>query len=334
MKKLVVAIAVGIFLLFSVTLCLYLDLNLYATRPAASDGADQVVTIPAGQDFGSITSRLRAAGLIQSPLKFRWLARLKGYDKRVQAGEYVLTAAMTPLAILEVLVAGEVRLHRLTVPEGYDLRQIAGLVEAAGLARGDSFMEAASDGSLARALDIEAESFEGYLFPDTYLFPRSITPQKIITTMVNRFWSVFKPQWAARARELDFSIHEIVTLASIIEKETGAAFERPLIASVFHNRLRRNMRLETDPTVIYAIDNFDGNLTRKHLNTPTPYNTYIIRGLPPGPIANPGLASIEAALFPAETPYLFFVAKQDRTHYFSSNLAEHNRAVRKYQLGK
>jgi UPF0755 protein len=152
--------------------------------------------------------------------------------------------------------------------------------------------------------------------------------------MVNRFHSVFSEEWKKRAAELGFTVHKIVTLASIIEKETGSPKERPLIASVFHNRLKKRMRLESDPTVIYGIKNFNGNLTRKDLKTATPYNTYKISGLPPGPIANPGKASLEAALYPANTNFLYFVSKNDTTHKFSTNLRDHNRAVRKFQLGK
>jgi len=154
----------------------------------------------------------------------------------------------------------------------------------------------------------------------------------IITKMLQRFGSVFTSDWRNRCRELGFSIHAAVTLASIIEKETGAPAERPVISSVFHNRLRKKMRLESDPTVIYRVQNFNGNLTRKHLSARDPYNTYWIRGLPPGPIANPGFESLKAALYPAETPYLYFVSKNDKTHHFSANIREHNRAVRKYQL--
>jgi UPF0755 protein len=156
--------------------------------------------------------------------------------------------------------------------------------------------------------------------------------EQIISAMVNRFRSVFSTEWVERAQELGFTVGQIVTLASIIEKETGAAFERPIISSVFHNRLQKKMRLESDPTVIYGIKNFDGNLTRKHLRTHTPYNTYKIRGLPAGPIANPGRASLEAALYPEKTVFLYFVSKRDTTHYFSTSLKEHNLAVRKYQL--
>ena len=156
--------------------------------------------------------------------------------------------------------------------------------------------------------------------------------EQIISAMVNRFWSVFTTEWKVRAKDLGFTVHQIVTLASIIEKETGAAFERPIISSVFHNRLKKKMRLESDPTVIYGIKNFDGNLTRKHLSTHTPYNTYKIKGLPAGPIANPGRASLEAALYPERSVFIYFVSKKDNTHYFSTNLKEHNQAVRKYQL--
>jgi UPF0755 protein len=150
--------------------------------------------------------------------------------------------------------------------------------------------------------------------------------------MVNRFKEVYLAEWHDRASQLNWNVHHVVTMASIIEKETGAAFERPLIASVFHNRLEKKMRLSSDPTVIYGIKDFDGNLTRKHLSTPTPYNTYLRKGLPPGPIASPGAKAIEAALYPADTKYLYFVSKKDTTHQFSTNIRDHNAAVRKYQL--
>ena len=196
------------------------------------------------------------------------------------------------------------------------------------------FIQAATDTTRVRQIGLEGETFEGYLFPDTYFFPKEVTIERIISTMVKRFWSVFVPEWQARAKDLGLTVHQVVTLASIIEKETGAPFERPIISSVFHNRLKKKMRLESDPTVIYGIKNFDGNLTRKHLTTPTPYNTYKIRGLPSGPIASPGGASLEAALYPDDTKFIYFVSRKDRTHQFSTNLKQHNRAVQKYQLGR
>ena len=198
-----------------------------------------------------------------------------------------MTPAMTPLQLLDIMVRGTVKLYKLTIPEGYNLFQIAELVDAANFGTQTDFIQAATDSARVRKNGLEGETFEGYLFPDTYFFPKEVTIDRIIAAMVKRFWSVFVPEWQSRAQELELTVHQIVTLASIIEKETGAAFERPIISSVFHNRLKKKMRLETDPTVIYGIENFDGNLTRKHLTTITPYNTYKIRGLPIGPHANP-----------------------------------------------
>ncbi|MBW2471547.1 MAG: endolytic transglycosylase MltG [Deltaproteobacteria bacterium] len=210
--------------------------------------------------------------------------------------------------------------------------QIADLVAGAGFAQNSDFITAATDAELARKNGISAETFEGYLFPETYFFPTKVSSETIASTMVKRFWKVFNSAWKERAEQLGFSIHQIVTLASIIEKETGAPFERPVISSVFHNRLKKRMRLESDPTVIYGLKNFDGNLKRIHLETPTPYNTYKIKGLPAGPIANPGTKSLEAALYPDDTKYIYFVSKKNKTHHFSTNLKDHNAAVRKYQL--
>jgi UPF0755 protein len=239
---------------------------------------------------------------------------------------------MTPIQIMEKMVKGQVELYKLTVPEGLNIYQIADRVVRAGFAENAAFIAAATHADLARKNGIPAETCEGYLFPETYYFPKTVKVETIISTMVKRFWKVFNTAWKERANQLGFSIHQIVTLASIIEKETGASFERPLISSVFHNRLKRKMRLESDPTVIYGLKDFDGNLKRAHLETPTPYNTYKIMGLPVGPIANPGKKSLKAALYPADTKFIYFVSKKDRTHKFSTNLKDHNQAVRKYQL--
>jgi UPF0755 protein len=232
------------------------------------------------------------------------------------------------------MVDGKVYLHRLTIPEGYNLIQIARAVETEGFASEADFLKAANDPDLVHAKGIDAQTFEGYLFPDTYYFPRGVTPENIISIMVKRFRSVFTPEWEEHAKTLGLNIHQVITLASIIEKEAAVADERPVISSVFHNRLKRNMRLESDPTVIYGIEDYNGNITRKDLAHPTPYNTYTIKGLPPGPISNTGAKAIEAALFPADTKFLYFVSRNDQTHHFSTNFKDHNRAVRKYQLGR
>jgi UPF0755 protein len=307
-------------------------LHDYAHLPTARQEPHQIFSIAAGESFGSVSARLEALGLIKEKTRFKLLARITGSDKALKAGESRLSAGMTPLQILDALVSGKAHLYRLTIPEGYNLDQIAEAVERQGLGSKAAFMQFAANPATAQSFHIAAETLEGYLFPDTYLFPKGISAESVVAKMVKRFEDQFLPEWQMRAKELKLSVHEVVTLASIIEKETGEASERPIISSVFHNRLKKNMRLESDPTVIYGIENFDGNITRKHLKTATPYNTYVIRGLPPGPIANPGSASILAALYPAETDFLFFVSKKDRTHQFSTTIDEHNAAVRKYQL--
>lgn len=309
-----------------------LDLRQYADQPASLDTKNMVVNIPSGQTFKVTTDILFKAGIIRSPFKFNMVARLKGYDKQLKAGEYILAASMPPIKILEKLVKGDVKLYKLTIPEGLNIYQIAELVAQEGFAEKAAFIESSTDAAFAREHGIPAETFEGYLYPETYYFPKNVSTRTIVSSMVKRFWLVFKPEWKERGKQLGFSIHQVVTLASIIEKETGAPFERPLISSVFHNRLKKKMRLESDPTVIYGLKNFDGNLNRKHLETLTPYNTYKIRALPPGPIANPGSASLEAALYPDDTRYIYFVSKKNNTHQFSTNLKDHNQAVRKYQL--
>jgi len=304
----------------------------YAETPGSEIDRQVIFAIAPGEGFNQMTARLQSRGVITSPFKFKLLARFKGDDKKLKAGEYHLSASMSPSQVLDVLVNGKIYLYRLTIPEGFNAHQIADEIAAQGLGDAHAFLALVMDPETARQFGIEAKSLEGYLFPDTYYFPRGVSALTIARKMVERFKEQFKPAWIQRAHELHLTVHQIVTLASIIEKETGDPAERPLISSVFHNRLKKKMRLESDPTVIYGIKDFDGNLTRRHLNTPTPYNTYTIRGLPPGPIASPGTASIEAALYPAHTDYLFFVSKKDNTHQFSVTIEEHNRAVRKYQL--
>ena len=307
-------------------------LTRYPDQVDAAHSEGRVLTIAPGEGFATVSRKLGDAGLIQSPFQFRLFARLSDAHRTIKAGEYQLYGSMTPREILATLVAGDVLLYRVTIPEGYTLRQIAATLAQAGFGDAATFHRIATDPAVVAAEGFTGQTLEGYLFPDTYYFPRNYPPEQIIAAMTRRFREAFRDPWRARADALGMSVHEVVTLASIIEKETGAPAERPLIASVFHNRLERGMRLETDPTVIYGIEDFDGNLTRKHLRTPTAYNTYLIKGLPPGPIASPGKAALEAALYPAESAYLFFVSRKDGTHQFSRTLEEHREAVRKYQL--
>jgi len=332
LKKVIALFAALAFVIFSALSAFYLDLMIWADHPAGNDPREIIVSVPPGRGFGKIAENLHRAGLLDRPFKFRVLARLKGFDKRIKAGEYQLSAIMSPNRLLEILIKGRVRLYRLTIPEGLTLRQVAAMIERKGFGQAGDFYRAATDPDLIKHFGIPANSLEGYLFPDTYYFPRNVTPRQIIAAMVQRFRPVFSPAWRERAKALGFTVHQIVTLASIIEKETGTGAERPVISSVFHNRLKRRMRLEADPTVIYGIRNFNGTLTRKDLETPTLYNTYKINGLPPGPIANPGFGSLKAALYPADTRFIYFVSRKDGTHHFSTNFRDHRRAVRKYQL--
>ncbi len=333
-SKLILSIMGLVLLLSAAAGWVIMDLYRFAHQPASPQTVGAIITVAPGETFNALTAELKRKNIITSEQRFKMLARFTGDDKRLKAGEYGLDTAMTPLQVLDELVTGRILVHRLTIPEGFTIAQIAAEVERSGLGQADTFKDMTADAQLIRDLGLEAPTLEGYLFPDTYYFSRGTSMRSMVLKMVAHFQEQFPPAWRQRAQELHLTVHQVVTLASIIEKETGDPTERPLIASVFLNRLKKKMRLESDPTVIYGIDQFDGNLTRRQLRTSTPYNTYVIKGLPPGPIANPGSGAIEAALYPAQTDYLFFVSKQDGTHYFSKSIQEHNEAVRKYQLRK
>ena len=309
-------------------------LKSFSKEPANPDASEITFIIERGDTLSIVSQKLENKGVISESELFGIYALLKDQAKNLKAGEYALSGADTPRRILEIITQGKVKLYRLTVPEGLNLFETGTLAEKAGFGTREAFILAAESTEFTRSLGIRAKTLEGYLFPETYYFPKSADEKDVIREMVRRFQKVYTDEWKERTRKIGFKVHEIVTLASIIEKETGEASERPVISSVFHNRLDRGMRLESDPTVIYGIEDFDGNITRGDLRTPTPYNTYVIKGLPPGPIANPGKMSLRAALYPADTEYVFFVSKNDSTHKFSKTLKEHNRAVRKYQLNR
>lgn len=301
---------------------------IYINTPTPGTGTVDVF-IPKGTGVRQIKNILARNGLIRDDFRFLVLARLTGRSKQLRAGEFVIGRGLLPAEVLDILVRGEVIQHRLTIPEGLTAHQIAALFAKDQWVNEKEFLSLCSEPEFIHALGIGQDRLEGYLFPDTYVLVRGESNARtIITTMVNRFLEV----WQTVSVD-DFSLdrHQVITLASIIEKETGVQDERPLIARVFLNRLERSMRLQSDPTVIYGLEDFNGNLTRKDLNKETPYNTYIIKGLPPGPICSPGQAAIEAVFHPALSNALYFVAKKDGTHYFSNTLKEHNKAVRKFQ---
>ncbi|MBW1801752.1 MAG: endolytic transglycosylase MltG [Deltaproteobacteria bacterium] len=317
-------------LLFVAGVFAVLGFGLYLVRPADESASDQLVVIQAGMSLNRVAEALQERDIIASKELFMLWARLMGASKQIKSGEYRLSGRMPPVEVLEILTTGRIISHPVTIPEGLNRVQIAELLDKRGLVNKDDFLDLTENPGVVRQYGLSGPTLEGYLYPDTYFFGRGVAPALIVDTMVRRFQQVFSPL-KKKAEELDMSVEKIITLASIVEKETGQGKERPLIASVFLNRLKKKMRLESDPTVIYGMKAFSGNLKKKDLATPSPYNTYVIRGLPPGPIANPGLASIRAVLYPAKTDYLYFVSKNDGTHYFSRTLIEHNRAVNKYQ---
>jgi UPF0755 protein len=313
---------------------IFLYALLVLTLPPNFRGERRQVVIPKGAAFKGVVRILDQEGLLRSPTGFHLMARLMGVTERVQAGEYELSTIMPPTIILHKLVTGDVMKYRITIPEGYSVRQIASYLQEEGIIEDqEQFIAKAFSADFAAGIGVEAKGLEGYLFPDTYLLPKGVSPGDIIKTMVGKFKQVYGPDFAQRAAELGMTDRQVVTLASIVEKETGVSEERPLISAVFHNRLKRGMPLCSDPTVIYGIPNFDGNLRKRDLEQWTPYNTYLKKGLPPGPIANPGKSSLVAALYPAPVQYLYFVSRNDGSHYFSTTLREHNEAVWRYQQG-
>jgi UPF0755 protein len=306
----------------------------YFVLEGSSAGAEKDVLIPRGATIGKIAERLKREGVISRPGLFKLLLRMTNGEHRVRAGEFRFRLAMRPMDALYTLYEGEPIVHPLTVPEGWNVRQIGEIVERQGLGDGKKFIELGLSPQMAAKYKINAPSLEGFLFPDTYHFSRIDGEDRILDTMVRRFLSKFTDDYRKRAEAMGFTLVQLVTLASIIEKETGVANERKLISAVFHNRLKKKMRLQSDPTTIYGIQNFDGNLTKAHLLTTTPYNTYKIAGLPPGPIANPGWDALVAALEPAPEEYLFFVANGQGTHLFSKTYREHNDYVTRYQKSR
>lgn len=298
--------------------------------PPLRNAKPRIISIQPGTKFRNIAAQLKENGIISSRIWFIVLAEMKGSVSRIRAGEYDLSPSMLPDEVLDRLISGKLAHHMITIPEGFNLYQIADLLDRQGLVKKDRFLAKAFDSKLLHSYGFDGPSFEGYLFPDTYEFNRFMEPEQIIFRMTTRFKVVYSHGYGEQARKQGLSLREVITLASVIEKETGQASERPLISAVFRNRLSRGIPLQADPTVIYGLKNFSGDLKKKDLETANPYNTYIIKRLPPGPIACPGELSIKAALNPRGR-YLYFVSKNDGSHHFSKTLEEHNRAVALYQ---
>lgn len=306
-------------LLFWYLFCLFV--------PPGSGTTVKDVSFPAGSGVRKLAAELKAGGVIRSSWHFILVSRVRGQAQRLKAGDYRLNDAMDVTTILNKLVNGDVDFRRFALPEGYSIYQAAELLEQKGFFSKDDFLKACRDPQVLSGLGIRAESVEGYLYPATYNLTKTGTAEQLVSQMTQRFEKAFAGIGTGTAA---VTRHEAVILASMIEKEAVTAEEKPLISSVFHNRLRIGMPLQSDPTAVYGVRAFSGKVKKADILRVSPYNTYQIKGLPPGPIGNPGADAIKAALNPAKTPYLYFVARQDGTHQFSSSLAEHNQAVRQY----
>lgn len=304
---------------------------LIAWRPSPASWKLKKVRIPPGSGYPEIVRILTGNGVLRFPAAFRVLVTVTFTGKMLKHGEYVFPAPPSAYELWNKIRSGDVAKYPVTVPEGANLHDIARILGEMELADPASFLLAATSSGLANRLDIPSDTAEGFLFPDTYLLVKDMGVEEILRIMVREFHQKFTSEMEREAVAKGLTIRQVVTIASIIEKETGVEAEKPLISSVIHLRLRRGIPLQMDPTVIYGLKKFDGNLTKKDLRTRNRYNTYLNPGLPPGPISNPGLSSLMAALHPADTNYLYFVSRNDGSHQFSETLAEHNRAVRAYQ---
>ena len=300
-------------------------------RRASQSGQTELVEIAKGSSLAQAAKALAEAGIVKNARLFQLAGRLTSEEGPILAGEYELSPAMNAARILRFLRSGRVKLHYVLIPEGYTLAQIATRLGESGIADPDEVLSLATDPAFAAGLGVARPTLEGYPFPDTYRFPRRLGARAVLSTMVNRFeraWRALAPT----AKKQGWSRHKVTTLAGIIQKEAAKDEEMPLISAVYRNRLRRGMRLQADPTVIYGLgDAFTGNLTRAHLESDTPFNTYTRTGLPPGPICSPGREALYAALHPAQVPYLYFVAKGDGSHQFSTTYAQHQKAVDAFQ---
>ncbi len=310
-------------LLFPLTLYCLVFVDGYPSDPA-------VLEIPQGTTSGEIASMLESRDLVRSRKLFLMTVLFEGLDGGLQSGEYEIKAGMTMGQIIKMLATGRVMLIKVTVPEGASLYEISKILDRQEITDSEKFLRLATEaGRAGSLLGTEVNSLEGYLYPDTYMFARNSPAEHVIRAMTDRFKDICSEIGSLNAAGL--SSHEIVILASMIEKETGYSYEKKDISAVFHNRLRKGMRLESDPTAVYRLGvSYKAEVTKEDLRTDTPYNTYVLDGLPSGPISNPGKRSIMAALNPSEAGYLFFVSKGDGTHEFSDSYRKHLKLVKKY----
>ncbi|OGW52979.1 MAG: hypothetical protein A2Y81_05365 [Nitrospirae bacterium RBG_13_43_8] len=292
------------------------------------------IEIPRGSTFKQAVEILSKERLVRDKKLFLLIGRIIGMDRKIKAGYYSIRGPLNPFSIFRMLKKGAIIEYEITVVEGDSLREIGKKLSEKNIINEEDFRELSSNEDLLSSHEIDAPTFEGYLFPDTYKVPKGMDPEEAIDLMIARMREKYSDELRVRAAELGLSEREVLTLASIIEKEAETNSERPLISAVYHNRLRKGILLQADPTSIYGIKSSGEKITEKDIRRKTPYNTYVIKGLPPGPIASPGIKSIRAALYPAKVPYMFFVSNNDGTHKFSVTPAEHQAAVEMYRKKK
>jgi UPF0755 protein len=320
------------------TVVLFVAIHFYIALfvPPSQEKDWKEVQVTEGMSFKAIAAVLQKEGIIRYRGYFEIIGRLQGITRKVRVGYYGLSSHMSLWEVLDALRKGKIIEYEVVIPEGYNLYQIGWTLTGTPLISSDpnDFIKVATDKKFAQDLGIDSDRLEGYLFPDTYYLPKGITVTDIAKRMVQRYKDVFTDDLRKRATELGYTEHQVVTLASIVEKEAKVDSERKLISAVYHNRLKQGMRLQADPTAVYGLKAWVTKVTAQDLKRRTPYNTYLHKGLPPGPIANPGRGAILATLYPENVDYLFFVAQGDGSHYFSKDYGEHGKAIGRYKANK
>lgn len=323
------------FLIATATLTVIIHFYLALFVPPSKEKVWKEIQVTEGMSFKAIAATLQREGIIRYRGYFEIIGRLQGISRRVRVGYYGLNTSMSLWDVLDALRKGKVIEYQVVIPEGYNLYQIGWTLSGTPLISDPGqFIKLVRNKEYAQSLGIEADTLEGYLFPDTYYLPKGIKLEDIAKKMVMRYAAVFNDAYRARAKELGFTEHQIITLASIVEKEAKIDSERKLISAVYHNRLKQGMRLQADPTTVYGTKAWITKVTAQDLRRPSPYNTYLHKGLPPGPIANPGEGAILATLYPENVDYLFFVAQGDGSHFFSKDFGAHEKAIGRYRTNK
>jgi UPF0755 protein len=321
-----------LFIFSSILLMVFSYILFEMLVPAQTGNRKSEIEIPKGSTFRQAVDILHDQKLIRDKNVFLLAGRLTGADRKIRAGFYSIWSSMSPLDIFKIIRKGQIIEYEIKILEGDSLLEISGQFENNGIMKKDEFMKLANDPDFLASYKIESKSIEGYIFPDTYRIPKGISPKDALGSMIDKMREKFSFDILSRMKKMNMTENQVLTLASIIEKEAVVDSERPLISAVYHNRLKKKMQLQADPTSIYGIKSSREKITREDLLRKTPYNTYQIKGLPPGPIASPGLKSIMAALYPANVPYIYFVSQDDRMHQFSTTAEEHIEAVKLYRL--